>query len=201
MAPTVFLCDADPAVKGSLELLAGREGWRVEPVASAGEFLSRPRASIAGCLVLDVGLPGLNGLEVQRRLVDRPELPVIFASGCGDLRTAVRAMKAGAVEFLTKPLADEPLLAALREAIERSRAAISRQVEIESLRTSYLSLSSREREIMALVVCGRLNKQVAAELGISEITVKAHRGRMMRKMGAGSVPELVNMAAKLFPVS
>jgi FixJ family two-component response regulator len=199
--PVVFVADGDLAVRATLEQLGREEGWRVEACRPAAEFLARLSLQAPACLVLDVALPGESGLEVQQRLAGRPELPVIFASGCGDLRTAVSAMKAGAVEFLTKPLACQPLLAALREAIERSRAALARHAGLEALRARYLTLSSREREVMALVVCGRLNKQAAAELDISEITVKAHRGRMMRKMGARSVPELVNMAAKLFPVA
>ena len=197
----VFVLDHDRSVRDSLEQLAGWAGWRVETFASASGFLTRPRAPVPSCLVLDVGLPDANGLEMQQRLADRPEIPIIFVTGCGDVRTAVRAMKAGAVEFLTKPLADELLLDAMRHAIERSRAALARQTELEAVRERYASLSCRERAVMALVVCGRLNKQCGAELGISEITVKAHRGKMMRKMGARSLPELVNMAAKLFPTA
>ena len=199
--PVVFVVDDDLSVRDSLELLAGWAGWQVETFASAGGFLARPRASVPSCLVLDVGLPDVTGLDMQQRLADRPEMPIIFISGSGDVRTAVRAMKAGAVEFLTKPLADELLLSAMRYAIERSRAALARQAELEALRQRHASLSRRERDVMALVVCGRLNKQAGAELGISEITVKAHRGKMMRKMGARSLPDLVNMAAKLFPTA
>ena len=199
--PTVFVVDADSAARHALELFVDAAGWRVETFASAHEFLARPRAAMPGCLVLDVGLPDANGLEMQQRLADRPEMPIIFVTGCGDVRTAVRAMKAGAVEFLIKPLADELLLDAMRHAIERSRAALARQAELDALRERYASLSCRERAVMALVACGRLNKQCGAELGISEITVKAHRGKMMRKMGAHSLPELVNMAAKLFPTA
>jgi FixJ family two-component response regulator len=151
--------------------------------------------------VLDVELPDMNGLDVQQRLAGRREMPVIFLSACADVRTIVRAMKAGALEFLSKPSAYELLPGALRDAIERSRGELALNVELETLRARYLSLSSRERDVMALVVCGRLNKQVAAELYISEITVKAHRGKAMRKMGARSVPDLVNMAAKLFPAA
>jgi FixJ family two-component response regulator len=199
--PIVFLIDDDALVRGSLELLAGSAGWQVEIFASAREFLARPRTALPSCLVLDVGLPDSNGLEMQQRLADRPDMPIIFVTGSGDVRTAVRAMKAGAVEFLIKPLADELLLDAMRHAIERSRVALARQVELQALRQRYASLTCRERAVMALVVCGRLNKQCGAELGISEITVKAHRGKMMRKMGARSLPELVNMAAKLLPAS
>jgi FixJ family two-component response regulator len=198
VTPIVFVVDNDVSVRDSLELLAGWAGWRVETFTSASGFLTRPRASVPSCLVLDVGLPDGNGLHLQQRLADRPETPIIFVTDCGDLRTAVCAMKAGAVEFLTKPFADGLLLAAMRDAMERSRATLVREGELETLRRCYASLTCRERDVMALVVCGRLNKQSAAELGISEITVKAHRGKMMRKMGARCVPELVNMAAKLF---
>jgi len=199
--PVVFVVDSDASVRDSLERFAESAGCRVEAFASASAFLARPRAAAPGCLVIDVGLPDADGLDMQLRLADRPEMPVIFVTGCADVRTVVRAMKAGAVEFLTKPLAGELLLDAMRHAIERSRAALARQAELEALRERYASLSCRERAVMALVVCGRLNKQCGAELGISEITVKAHRGKMMRKMGARSLPDLVNMAAKLFPAA
>jgi FixJ family two-component response regulator len=199
--PIVFVVDDDVSVRDALQLYADSAGWRVETLASAREFLSRPRAAVPSCLVLDVGLPDANGLDMQQRLADRPEIPIIFTTSCGDLRTAVRAMKAGAVEFLTKPLARELLLDAMCHAIERSRATLARQAEHDALRRRYATLTCRERAVMALVVCGRLNKQCGAELGISEITVKAHRGKMMRKMGARSLPDLVNMAAKLFPTS
>jgi FixJ family two-component response regulator len=199
--PVVFVADGDAAVRGALEQLGGAEGWRVEAFRSAAEFLAGLSVRTPACVVLDAALPGAGGLEMQQRLSGRPELPVIFAGDGSDLRLAVSAMKAGAVEFLVKPLSSGPLLEALREALERSRAALARLAGLETLRARYLTLSSREREVMALVVCGRLNKQAAAELQISEITVKAHRGKMMRKMGARSVPELVNMAARLFPVA
>ena len=199
--PVVFVVDSDASMRDSLEQFAESAGWRAETFASASAFLARPRAAVPGCLVLDVGLSDADALDMQLRLADRPEIPIIFVPGCADVRTVVRAMKAGAVEFLTKPLAGELLLDAMRHAIARSRAALARQAELEALRERYTSLSCRERAVMALVVCGRLNKQCGAELGISEITVKAHRGKMMRKMGARSLPDLVNMAAKLFPAA
>jgi FixJ family two-component response regulator len=197
--PMVYVANDDAAVRCSLEQLGQCAGWRVEAFRSASEFLSHPATPVPACVVLDVALPGGNGLDVQQRLAGRPELPVIFATGCGDVRTAVSAMKAGAVEFFTTPVAEGVLLAAVCDAIERSRAVLASQTQLESLRARYAALSAREREVMALVVRGRLNKQAAAELGISEITVKAHRGKMMRKMAARSVPELVTMAARLFP--
>src|SRR4051812_14498013 len=199
--PIVFVVDDDISVRDFIEVFAGVSGWQAEAFASAGDFLARPRASVPSCLVLDVERADVSGLDMQQRLADRPEMPIIFTSGCGDVRTAVRAMKAGAVEFLTKPLADELLLGAMRYAIDRSRAALARQGERDMLRRRHASLTCRERDVMALVVCGRLNKQCGAELGISEITVKAHRGKMMRKMGARSLPDLVNMAAKLVAAS
>ena len=156
------------------------------------------RVLAPSCLVLDVGLQDLNGLDLQKRVAaDRTDMPIIFITGHGDVPMTVRAMKAGAVEFLTKPFADEVLLGAIRNAIERSRAAVSREVEMRVLQNSYASLTPREREVMALVVSGRLNKQVGGELGISEITVKAHRGHAMRKMKADSLADLVKMAARL----
>ena len=197
--PVVFVVDDDVSVRDSLERLARWAGWQVQTFPSASEFMGRPRSSAPSCLVLDIGLPDVNGLDMQQRLADRPEMPIICIDGCGDVRTAVRAMKAGAVDFLTKPLGEELVLGAIRHAIERSHATLARQAELEALRSRYESLTSRERDVMALVVTGRLNKQAGAELGISEITVKAHRGKMMRKMKARSLPELVNMAAKLFP--
>src|SRR5439155_7959164 len=182
----------------SLELLIGCAGWQVETFASAQEFLSRPRVLAPSCLVLDVGLPDLNGLDLQQRVAaDRSDMPIIFITGYGDVPMTVQAMKAGAVEFLTKPFGDEVLLRAIRNALERSRTALSDEAETRALRESYASLSRREREVMALVVSGRLNKQVGGQLGISEITVKAHRGRVMRKMKADSLADLVKMAASL----
>jgi len=193
----VFVVDDDVSVRESLELLIRTAGWHPETFASPQEFLSRIRPIVPCCLVLDVTLPGLSGLELQEQLAERTDMPIIFISGYGDVPMTVRAMKAGAVEFLTKPFNDTVLLDAIRGAIERSRAVLRRESEIQMLRSCYTSLTPREREVMVLVVSGLLNKQVAGELGISEVTVKAHRGQMMRKMKAESLPALVTMAAKL----
>ena len=193
----VFVVDDDVSVRESLELLVSTAGWRPEIFASAAEFLSRPRATVPSCLVLDVTMPGLNGLELQQQLAERTDMPIIFITGHGDVPISVQAMKAGAVEFLTKPFKDDVLLNAIRGAIERSRTALRQDSEMQSLRDCYASLTPREREVMALVVSGLLNKQVGGELGISEITVKAHRGQVMRKMKADSLPDLVTMAARL----
>jgi len=196
--PVVFVVDDDVSVRESLELLIGCAGWKAETFASAHEFLSRPPVPAPSCLVLDVSLPGLNGLELQQRVAaERTDLPIIFITGHGDVPMSVQAMKAGAAEFLTKPFGDNVLLNAIRDAIERSRTALDREAEIQALRDTYASLSRREREVMTLVVSGLLNKQVGGELGISEITVKAHRGKVMRKMKARSLADLVKMAARL----
>ena len=195
--PIVFVVDDDISVRESLELLIKTVGWRTETFASAQDFLARPRATVPCCLVLDVRLPGLSGLELQQRLTERTEMPIIFITGYGDVPMTVRAMKAGAVEFLTKPMKDDVLLEAIRQAIERSRAALERESQMQVLRDCYASLTPREREVMALVVSGLLNKQVGGELGISEITVKAHRGQVMRKMKADSLADLVTIAERL----
>jgi len=193
----VFVVDDDVSVRESLELLIQSAGWRAETFASGPDFLARPRVRVPCCLLLDVALPGLNGLDVQQQLAERTDMPIIFITGHGDIPMTVRAMKAGAVEFLIKPLQHDVLVSAIRGALERSRAALRLDSEMQSLRNCYQSLTPREREVMALVVSGMLNKQVGGELGISEITVKAHRGQVMRKMNAGSLPDLVTMAARL----
>jgi FixJ family two-component response regulator len=196
--PVVFVVDDDVSVRRSLDLLLDSAGWHAETFASAKEFLSRPPGRAPSCLVLDVTLPDLDGLELQKRVAaERIDMPIIFITGYGDVPTTVRAMKAGAMEFLTKPLGSEALLSAIRQAIERSSAVLAEQAALRTLRECHAALTRREREVMALVVSGRLNKQIGAELDISEITVKAHRGSMMRKMRANSLAHLVNMAAKL----
>jgi FixJ family two-component response regulator len=196
--PIVFVVDDDVSVRQSLELLIDAAGWQPETFASAQQFLHRPRVAAPSCLVLDVSLPDLDGLELQRRVAsDRLDMPIIFISGYGDVPMTVRAMKAGAIEFLTKPLAGDVLVGAIDHAIERSRNTLEHEEAMRTLRDCHASLSPRERQVMALVVSGLLNKQVGGELGISEITVKAHRGQVMRKMKAGSLPELVTMASRL----
>jgi FixJ family two-component response regulator len=196
--PIVFVVDDDVSVRESLELLIRCEGWQPETFASAQEFLARPRGLVPSCLVLDVSLPGLSGLDLQKHIaVERPDMPIIFITGYGDVPMTVQAMKAGAVEFLTKPFSDDVLLSGIRQALERSETALGHEAEMRTLRDRYASLTGREREVMALVVAGLLNKQVGSDLGISEITVKAHRGRMMQKMKANSLADLVNMAGRL----
>jgi FixJ family two-component response regulator len=196
--PTVFVVDDDVSVRESLKLLIESADWQSQTFGSAQEFLARvARGPAPSCLVLDVFLPDLNGFDLQKLVADRADMPIIFMTGFGDVPTTVRAMKAGAVDFLTKPLVSDLLLSAIENALNRSCAALGDAEQMRALRDSYASLSRREREVMALVVCGRMNKQVGFELGISEITVKAHRGKMMQKMKASSLAKLVLMAARL----
>jgi FixJ family two-component response regulator len=196
--PTVFVVDDDVSVRESLEMLIEAAGWRPELFASAQAFLERAPVAVPHCLVLDISLPGLNGLDLQKQLVAlRPELPIIFITGHGDVPKSVQAMKAGAVEFLTKPFADAVLIEAIRSSLERSRNFLSESAEVQGLKERFSSLTQREQQVMKLVVDGLLNKQIGGELGISEITVKAHRGKVMHKMKADSLPSLVKMAAKL----
>jgi FixJ family two-component response regulator len=197
-SPIVFVVDDDVSVRESLELLIQNEGWQAETYASAQEFLDRPQSVVPSCLVLDVSLPGLNGLDLQQQVAsERSDIPIIFITGHGDIPMTVRAMKAGAVEFLTKPFSNEVLLNAIHQALERSRKALGQKGQIDEMRKCYASLTPREREVMALVVSGLLNKQIGGELGISEITVKAHRGQVMHKMKADSLASLVKMAERL----
>lgn len=194
----VFVVDDDVSVRESLEALIRCQGWQSETFASAQEFLDRPRAPVPSCLILDVSLPGLNGLDLQHRIAaERIDMPIIFITGHGDVPMTVRAMKAGAIEFLTKPFGDDVLLSAVRQALERSRLVLAHAEEMQALQDCYASLTPRERQVMALVVTGLLNKQVGGELNISEITVKAHRGKVMQKMKADSLPDLVKMSARL----
>ena len=196
--PIVFVVDDDISVRESLDGLISCEGWRSETFASAQEFLAYPRPVVPSCLILDVNLPDLNGLDLQKRVAaERADMPIIFITGYGDVPMTVKAMKAGAVEFLTKPFGDDVLLSAIQHALERSEAALGREAELRTLQDCYALLTSREREVMAWVVCGRLNKQVGGQLGISEITVKAHRGKVMQKMKADSLADLVKMAGRL----
>lgn len=198
--PVVFVVDDDVSVRESLELLIRSAGWQPQVFGSAQPFLAHPRVCGPSCLLLDVSLPDLHGLDLQRQIVaDRADMPIIFITGYPDVPVTVRAMKAGAIEFFTKPFNGEAMLDAIRDGIERSREAINTQSELRMLEARYAALTPREREVMTLVVYGLLNKQVAADLGISEITVKGHRGRLMEKMEAGSLPELVTMAAKVCP--
>ena len=196
--PIVFVVDDDVSVRESLELLIRYEGWRAEIFASATEFLSRPREFVPSCLILDLSLPGFSGLDLQQRIAgERTDMPIIFITGHGDVPSTVQAMKAGAVEFLTKPFTDNALLIAVRQALEWSRFALDHDADLQKLRDCYETLSVRERQVMALVVSGLLGKQVGSELGISHVTVKAHRGRVMEKMKANSFAELVEMSARL----
>jgi FixJ family two-component response regulator len=199
-APIVFVVDDDILVRNALEQLIERAGWKPVSFACADEFLAYPRADVPSCLVLDVGGSDLAGLDVQRRIAaDREHLPIIVITHHCDIPMTVRAMKAGAIEFLTKPLLDDVVVAALRSAIELSEVQLDEELQLSSLRAAHESLSARERQVMAAVVSGMLNKQIGGELGISEITVKRHRGNAMRKMNARSLAELVKMDAKLQP--
>ncbi len=196
--PIVFVVDDDVSVRESLDLLIKFAGWQSETFASAVDFLARPRTTTPSCLVLDVSLPDLDGLELQKLIAsERTDMPIIFITGHGDIPMTVKAMKGGAVEFLTKPFEDEVLLSAIRHAIKRSAAVLDDQAETSALRSSYESLTPREREVMQLVVAGMLNKQIGLNLGISEVTVKAHRGKMMQKMKAESLADLVKTAVRL----
>jgi FixJ family two-component response regulator len=201
-APIVFVVDDDSSVRASLDRLIRSASWEPQTFGSAREFLARPRVCVPSCLILDVGLPDLNGLELQQRIaVDRVEMPIIFITGHCDVPMSVRAMKAGAIEFLIKPFDDDQLLDAIAQAIKRSEVTLGTETETRSLRDLYHTLTKRERDVMELIVAGKLNKQVGGELGISEITVKVHRGRVMRKMRAKSFADLVKLASRLRPES
>ena len=196
--PMVFVVEDDASVREALAGLIRSAGWNVEVYVSAQEFLARPKPDGPSCLVLDIGLPGLSGLDLQSRMAElHQDIPIVFITGHGDIRMSVRAMKAGAVEFLTKPFVEQDLLDGIQLAIERDRVARSEEAQLRELRDCYASLTPREQQVLELVISGRLNKQAAAELGISEITIKVHRGRVMTKMRATSLPDLVNRATKL----
>ncbi|WP_085688131.1 MULTISPECIES: response regulator transcription factor [unclassified Pseudomonas] len=196
VTPVVFVVDDDISVRESLELMIRFAGWQPRLFESAQDFLDTPRVLVPSCLVLDINLPDLSGLDLQTSLADeRYNMPIIFITGYGDIPRTVRAFKAGAVEFLTKPFNDDVILTAMADALESSRAALEGEKNLRSLLADYKTLTPREQEIMASVVSGRLNKLIAADLNISEITVKAHRGKVMRKMKARSLAELVKMAA------
>jgi FixJ family two-component response regulator len=198
--PVVFIVDDDVSVRESLELLVRNENWMPKTFASAQEFLTHPRKPVPSCLILDLSLPDLNGLDLQKQLaVEHIDMPIIFITGYGDVPKSVQAMKAGALEFLTKPFDNEALISAVRNALRRSGIILTQNAEMQELRERYALLTPRERQVMALVVSGLLNKQIGGELGISEITVKAHRGQVMQKMKANSLAELVKIAAKLPP--
>lgn len=200
VVPMVFVVDDDISVRESLELMIRHAGWQPVLLDSAQAFLDQPKPTAPSCLLLDVNLPDLNGLDLQAQIAgERPAMPIIFITGYGDVPLAVRAMKAGAVEVLTKPYDDDLLLRAMADALERSRTALHHEERLDLLRARYASLTQREQDVLALVVAGRMNKQIAEDLGISEITVKAHRGKMMRKMKANSVPDLVKMMALFAP--
>jgi FixJ family two-component response regulator len=199
--PTVFIVDDDQGVRQAVQDLVESVGLHAEAFATGQEFLDRKPTSRPSCLVLDVRLPQMSGLDFQRKLADAGvQIPVIFITAHGDIPMSVRALKAGAIEFLAKPFRDQDLLDAIQQALQRDRAAREQQHEVVSLHTRYQSLTAREREVMALVVAGLQNKQIAAEIGASEATVKVHRGNVMQKMQAASLIELVRMADKLNPL-